>query len=139
MFRSANAGMGLLILRVAVGFVFAMHGFGKLLGPPFVGGGMDGTTAFFTQLGIPLASVAAVGVSLAESLGGITLMLGAAVPLVALVLSVDMAVAILLLMAKLGKSPIGGVELELVLLAGSLCLFFAGPGIMSVRVQNRGS
>ena len=139
MFRSTNAGMGLLILRIAVGFVFAMHGFGKLLGPPFVGQGMDATAGFFGQLGIPLPTVAAWGVALAESLGGIAIMLGALVPLVALVLSVDMAVAILLLMARLGKSPIGGVELELVLLAGSLCLFFAGPGLMSVRVQNKGS
>ena len=139
MFRSTNAGMGLLILRVAVGFVFAMHGFGKLFGPPFVGQGIDGTTAFFTQLGIPLPTVAAWGVALAESLGGLALIAGAAVPLFALILSVDIAVAILFLIAKLGKSLFGGVELELVLLAGSLCLFFAGPGIMSVRVQNKGS
>ncbi len=139
MFKSANAGMGLFILRLVVGFIFFWHGMGKLVGPPFAGGGMDGTIAFFTQLGIPLANVAAWGVAIAEALGGLAIMLGAAVPLVALVLATDMAVAILLLMVKMNKSLLGGVELEMLLLAGSLCLFFAGPGIMSVRVQNRGS
>lgn len=137
MFKSANAGLGLFILRLVVGFVFAMHGLGKLVGPPFVGGGMDGTISFFTQLGIPAPDIAAWGVGLAETLGGVALILGAAVPIAALVLSVDIGVAILLLLTRAGKPMLGGVELELALLAGSLCLFFAGPGILSVRVQNK--
>lgn len=139
MFRSANAGLGLFILRLAVGFVFFWHGMGKLVGPPFAGNGMDATIGFFTQLGIPLPTIAAWGVALAESLGGVALMLGALVPFLALILATDMTVAILLLMAKMGRSLLGGVELELMLLAGSLCLFFAGPGILSVRVQQRSS
>ena len=137
MFKSANAGLGLFILRLVVGFIFFWHGMGKLVGPPFAGGGMDGTIGFFTNLGIPLASVAAWGVAIAEAFGGLALMLGVAVPLVALILAIDMAVAILLLMVKMNKSLLGGVELEMLLLAGSLCLFFAGPGIMSVRVRHR--
>ena len=139
MFRSANSGLGLFILRLAVGLVFFWHGMGKLVGPPFAGGGMDATIGFFSQLGIPMSTIAAWGVGIAETLGGAALMLGAVVPLVALILATDMAVAILLLIVKLGKSPLGGVELESLLLAGSLCLFFAGPGILSVRVQNKTS
>lgn len=135
MFRSANAGLGLFILRVVVGFVFLWHGLGKLVGPPFAGGGMDGTIAFFTQLGIPVPHIAAWGVGLAETLGGVALILGAGVPLAALALAVDMAVAILMLRFKLGKGFAGGFELETTLLAGLLCVFFAGPGILSVRVQ----
>jgi hypothetical protein len=48
-----------------------------------------------------------------------------------------MAVAILMLKFKLGKGFAGGYELESVLLAGLLCVFFAGPGILSVRLQQK--
>ncbi len=137
MLKGANTGLGLLILRVVVGFVFVMHGLGKLVGPPFAGGGMDGTIGFFTQLGIPMPNIAAWGVALAETLGGVALILGVAAPLAALVLAVDMAVAILLLKFKLGKGFGGGYEFESVLLAGLLCVFFAGPGILSVRLQQK--
>jgi putative oxidoreductase len=135
MFRGANAGLGLLILRVVLGIVFLMHGLGKLVGPPFAGGGIDGTIAFFTQIGIPMPNLAAWGVGLAETLGGAALILGAAAPIAALVLAVDMAVAIL--KVTLAKGFMGGYEFELTLLAGLLCVFFAGPGILSVRVQPR--
>lgn len=137
MLKGANAGLGLLILRVVVGFVFVWHGLGKLVGPPFAGGGMEGTIGFFTQLGIPMPNIAAWGVALAETLGGVALILGVAAPLAALVLAVDMAVAILMLKFKLGKGFAGGYELESVLLAGLLCVFFAGPGILSVRLQQK--
>ena len=135
MFRSANAGTGLFILRVVLGIIFFLHGMGKLVGPPFAGGGMDGTIGFFTQLGIPMPTVAAWGVGLAETIGGLALILGAATSLAALVLAVDMAVAVLLLKFKLGKGFAGGFEFETLLLAGLLCIFFAGPGILSVRLQ----
>ena len=135
MFRGANAGLGLFILRVVLGIVFVMHGMGKLVGPPFAGGGMDATIGFFTQVGIPMPNIAAWGVALAETLGGAALILGAAVSIAALVLAVDMAVAIL--KVTLAKGFMGGYELELTLLAGLMCVFFAGPGILSVRVQPR--
>lgn len=135
MFRSANAGLGLLILRVVIGIVFVMHGMGKLVGPPFAGGGMDGTIGFFTNVGIPAPAIAAWLVALLETLGGLALILGAAVPIVALLLAIDMAVAILKVQLGKGFSP--GYEFELTLLAGLMCLFFAGPGIMSVQVRPR--
>jgi putative oxidoreductase len=137
MFRGANAGLGLLILRVVIGLVFVMHGLGKLVGAPFAGAGMDGTIGFFTQLGIPMPNLAAWGVALAETVGGFALILGIAAPLAALVLAVDMAVAILMLKFKLSKGFAGGYEFESTLLAGLLCVFFAGPGILSVRLQQK--
>jgi putative oxidoreductase len=137
MFRGANAGLGLLILRVVIGLVFVMHGLGKLVGAPFAGAGMDGTIGFFTQLGIPMPNLAAWGVALAETVGGFALILGIAAPLAALVLAVDMGVAILMLKFKLSKGFAGGYEFESTLLAGLLCVFFAGPGILSVRLQQK--
>lgn len=34
-----NAGAGLLVLRLIIGWVFLWHGLGKLVGPPLPGGG----------------------------------------------------------------------------------------------------
>lgn len=135
MFKGANAGLGLFILRVVVGIVFVMHGLGKLVGPPFVGGGMDGTIGFFTQLGIPAANIAAWGVALVETLGGLALIIGAGLPIVPLLLAIDMTVAILALKFKLNKAFGAGYEFELTLLAGALCLMLAGPGILAVQLK----
>jgi putative oxidoreductase len=135
MLRSANAGLGLFALRVVIGVVFLMHGLGKLVGPPFAGVGIDGTIGFFTQLGIPMASVAAWGVGLVETLGGLALILGAGLPIVPLLLAIDMTVAVLALKFKLHKGFAGGYELELTLLAGAVCLMLAGPGILAVQLR----
>jgi putative oxidoreductase len=137
MLRSANAGLGLFILRVVVGLVFLWHGLGKLVGPPLAGGGMDGTIGFFTQVGIPLPDVAAWGVALVETLGGLALILGIVVPLAALLLAIDMAVAILKVRLAGGFAAPNGFEYELTLLAALMCLFFAGPGIVAVQIRPR--
>lgn len=138
MFRGANAGLGLFLLRLVIGLVFFMHGMGKLVGPPFAGGGMDGTIGFFGQIGIPMPAIAAWFIALLETFGGLALMLGIAVPPFALLLAINMAVAIVKVKLSQGFSG-GGYEFELTLAAGCLCLFFAGPGIMSVRLGQRPS
>lgn len=133
MFRGANAGTGLLILRVVVGLIFLWHGLGKLVGPPFAGGGIEGTAGFFGQVGIPMPTIAAWAVGLLESLGGLALILGVAVSMVGLLLAIDMAVAILKVTIKKGLLP--GSDLELMLLAAAVCLMLAGPGIMAVQLR----
>jgi len=135
MFKGANAGLGLFILRVVIGIVFVMHGLGKLVGPPFAGFGMEGTIGFFTQLGIPMANVAAWGVGLVETLGGLALIIGAGLPIVPLLLAIDVTVAILALKFKLNKTFAAGYEFELTLLAGAVCLMLAGPGILAVQLK----
>jgi putative oxidoreductase len=126
MFRSTNAGLGLLILRVVIGLVFLLHGIAKLTH-------MDGTIAFFTQVGIPMPHVAAWVVGLVETAGGAALILGVAVPVVALLLAIDMAVAILKVVLR--KGFVGGYEFELSLLAALVCLMLSGPGIMAVQLR----
>src|SRR5690625_6277763 len=68
-----SRSLGVLILRLAAGIVFFMHGAQKILGW-FGGGGLDGTISFMNSLGIStfLAYVA----SFWEFLGGIFLILG---------------------------------------------------------------
>jgi putative oxidoreductase len=135
MFRSTNAGLGLFILRVVVGLIFLWHGLGKLIGPPFAGMGIDGTAGFFGSIGIPMPTMATWFVAILETAGGLALILGAALPIVGLLLAIDMAVAILKVTIKKGLFP--GSDLELTLLAACVCLMLAGPGIMAVQIRAR--
>ncbi|MGY1840198.1 MULTISPECIES: DoxX family protein [unclassified Modestobacter] len=118
----------LLIARVAVGLVFFAHGWQKLFT-----NGVDGTAAFFDQVGVPAASAAAWLAALVELVGGAALILGLAVPVAGLLLLVDMIGAFLFVHA--GSSLFvdqGGYELVLVLGATVLLLAVLGAGRFSV-------
>ncbi len=127
-----NPDRGLLVLRLAVGLVFAAHGYMKL----FVMG-HAGVTGFFTQLGIPLPSVAAWCIALLEFAGGIALALGIFTRLLGVLFVCNMVTAILL--ALLPKGLVGGYELEFLLAAGSLTLAFAGAGAYSLDARMGGA
>jgi len=121
---------GLTILRVVVGIVFLMHGQQKLFGF-----GIHGTIGFFTQVGIPLAAVSAVGVTFVELLGGIALILGLFTRWAAALLAIDMLGAISLVHFKNGfflMPPKLGYEYALTLLAATIALALSGPGAAAV-------
>jgi len=114
---------GMLPLRLVVGLVFVMHGGQKLFVMK-----LAGVTAFFTSLGIPLAGLAAPVVTAVEVLGGLALILGAYTSWAALLLAVNMTVAILVVKLSGGFFAPGGVEFELTLLAAALSLAALGAG-----------
>ena len=122
----------LLVLRLAVAAVFVAHGGAKL----FVMG-HDAVAGFFTQLGIPLAGVAAWGVALLEFGGGLALGLGVFTRVLALLFVADMLGAIGL--AVFPKGFVGGYELEFLLAMAALSLALAGGGAYSIdaRVASR--
>jgi putative oxidoreductase len=62
--------IGLLVLRVVLGVIFASHGAQKLFGS-FGGPGLQGTAGFHGHLGIKPPFLMAVVVGLAEFAGGI--------------------------------------------------------------------
>jgi putative oxidoreductase len=126
-------GFGLLVLRIVAGVTFFAHGWLK-----FHGMGMAGTTGFFTSLGIPVPAVMAWIVVLVEMVGGVALILGILTLPVGLLLAADMTGV--LIFAKKGASLIGqkSYELELNLLAASLAIALAGPGIFSLAQMLRG-
>src|SRR5262245_19917788 len=130
MLREANAGLGLFILRLILGFVFLMHGLGKLVGPPFGGSGIDATIQYFTGIGLPMPTVFAWGLGLADVLGGIALVLGAATKTASAVLALEILIAMVKIHFSQGFA-IGvekwGYEYSLTLFGGLLCVFFAGP------------
>ena len=77
---------GLLILRLALGFNFAMHGFQKF------SGGIENTSRWFDSLGLP--GILAYGVALLEVLGGFALMAGLFTRFLSVLYMIVMIVAI---------------------------------------------
>jgi putative oxidoreductase len=119
---------GLMVLRVAVGIVFFMHGWQKLFMM-----GLPGVTGFFGMLGIPAPAVAATVVSFLELVGGAALIAGLLTRWVAIPLAIEMLVATLLVHLPNGFFAMDdGYELVFLLLAGAVTLALAGPGALAV-------
>lgn len=125
------AGLAPLIVRIIVGIIMAVHGFQKLAGGPANFG------AFLGQLGVPAPTLMAFVVTFVELGGGILLILGLFSRLAALLLTINLTVAILLVKLSIGliapaDQPGVGYELDLALIAGFLTILFAGPGPVSI-------
>lgn len=128
-----SAGVGLLLIRVALGVVFVVTGVGKVfqVGPDAV------TVAAFagliSDLGFPAPTALAWFVSLLELVGGALLLLGFLTRYAAGLLAVDMAVATFLYHLSNGFAVSdGGYEYTFVLLCAAAALAFTGPGRYSV-------
>lgn len=81
------------------------------------------------SLGVPAPGLFAVIVTLVEFLGGLALILGFFTRIAAVLLAVDMLVAILTVHLPSGFfTNNGGFEFPLVLLAASIALVVTGPG-----------
>ena len=123
-----------LLMRAVLGFVFVAHGAQKLFGW-FGGGGIDGTTAFFTFFGIPAPGFFAVVVGLTEFIGGLMLLAGLLTVVVSLALLVNMVGAIVTFNHANGffvESPNGGWELNFVLIGMLGALALVGAGASSI-------
>ncbi len=126
--RGRIADVALLLARVAIGVTFVAHGWQNLAGT-----GMDGTTAFFAQVGVPLPAVSAWLATFIELVCGAALIVGIAVPAMALILVADMFGAFLFVHASNGLFvQQNGFELVMALAAGCLALVATGAGRYSV-------
>lgn len=65
----------LAIFRIVVGLFLVPHGAQKLFGL-FGGGGISGTAQFFTSIGLPVPTLAAIGAGSVEFFGGLLIALG---------------------------------------------------------------
>lgn len=123
-----SPAIGLLVLRLALGAVLIAHGAQKI----FVYG-FAGTSASFTQMGVPLADLAAPIVAIVELVGGVALALGILTRPAAVLVAIDMLVAILLVHLPFGIFiEDGGLELVLLLAGGALALAATGAGRFSL-------
>lgn len=125
------AGLAPLVARVIVGVIMAAHGLQKLLGGPANFGG------FLDQLGVPAPMLMAFVVTFVELVGGVLLILGLFSRLAALLLTINLTVAIILVKSGIGliapsDQPGVGMELDLALIASFLVILFAGPGPVSL-------
>ncbi|ADG79847.1 DoxX family protein OS=Tsukamurella paurometabola (strain ATCC 8368 / DSM / CCUG 35730 / CIP 100753 / JCM 10117 / KCTC 9821 / NBRC 16120 / NCIMB 702349/ NCTC 13040) OX=521096 GN=Tpau_3262 PE=3 SV=1 [Tsukamurella paurometabola] len=108
----------LTLARVILGITFFAHGWQKV-----VTNGLGATATGFEKTGVPAPTLSAWFAGLAELLGGALLIVGLAVPLVALVLIIDMLGAIFTVHIDNGFfAQGGGIELPLVLIAGLLAV-----------------
>jgi putative oxidoreductase len=114
--------VAILLLRIGVGVIFIVAGWGKLTG-------IEGTQGFFGNLGIPLPGLMAWVVAIVEFFGGLMVLLGAYIRVPALLLAFIMLVA--LLTTKLG-GEFSAARLDLMLLLVNLALFIIGSGRYSI-------
>ncbi len=119
--------IGLTILRLVVGSIFVAHGGQKL----FVFG-LDGVTAGFTQMGMPMAGVLGPLVAFVEFFGGMAVIAGLLTRLAAFGLATTMVVAILKVHLPAGFFAPAGIEFPLSLLGSSLLLVLTGAGRFSI-------
>ncbi len=130
-----NTGTGLLVLRVGIGAVFFAHGWTKLFGMQisFVQG-------MLAMVGWVLPEWLLWMVALLELVGGLALVLGIFARPFALLLGLEMVVAVMLFhlregffIASVPNAPLAyGFEYHVALIASLVCLFLAGPGLWSL-------
>lgn len=124
------ANIAALILRVGLASVFIRRGFPKLFGSPQFPKGPADFAKNLKKLKIPAPEFFAWAVSILEFVGGVFILIGFLTPLVSLLFSIEILVAISKIYWKAGF--IGGWEFKFALLVISLALLFLGPGEWSV-------
>lgn len=83
-------------------------------------------------MGVPIPSVSAVLLTFVEFLGGAALLLGLVTGWAALLLAIDMLVALILVHIKNGFFLPDGVEYPLTLLVANIALALSGSGALAV-------
>jgi len=109
-------------LRVSLGVIFIVHGFGKFGNPGF--GGWIASMGIPAEMQIPIA--------LAEFVPGIFLIIGVLTRISGAILSIVMLGAIFLVKGASSLTGDGGYEFDLILLAASLLVIVSGPGKVSI-------
>lgn len=126
---------GLLILRIALGITFIVHGWLKL-NPGGPTKGPTGFGGFLKQMGVPMPVFFGWLVALLETVGGALLILGLGTRILALGLAVDMLFAIVLVKRRMQNTRFmdqkGGWEFEFALMAQALALVFTGAGSIAL-------
>ncbi len=114
-----------LVLRLFVGGLMILHGLPKIKN-------MKQPAAWVRSTGWTWAVGLVYPITLLEFFGGIALILGFLTQLVGLLFALEMVATTIFSRAKLGKKLMGGWELDLLFLAGSLALMLLGGGAWSL-------
>jgi len=127
---SSTTDRGLLLIRLALGVVFAMHGWMKLT--VF---GLAGTAGFLAQLGVPLPNVNAAVLIAVELVGGVLLAVGAGTRIVGALLAFSMLVATVAAHGANGFFLPSGYEFTLTLTLVTMAIVITGAGRYSLDAR----
>ena len=123
-FLNSLQPIGLLLLRAALGIIFFTHGYPKLTHSTAQ------MQAMFVQYGLPAQFVYVAGV--VETFGGLLLVLGIFTRAAALLLAIEMAIAIVKVHSAHGVMAVHDYEFPLTLAAACVALATVGAGTISV-------
>ncbi|WP_280402837.1 DoxX family protein [Nocardia carnea] len=126
--KTLSTDIGLLILRLVFGLLFAAHGAQKLFGW-FGGEGLAANNAGFEKMGFNPGSLFGTLAGLSEFVGGLLLALGVLTPLAA---AIVLGTGIVIVNTGFGKGLLGGYEMGLLFAVVALVIAFTGPGRLSV-------
>jgi putative oxidoreductase len=130
--EEAAMDLGLLLIRVVLGGLVAVHGAQKLFGW-FGGHGLRGTAGWLESMGLRPAPVYAAVNGLAELGGGAMLVLGLLTPLGAAAVVGVMIVAIATVHWRNGFfNTNGGYEFNLLIVTAAIAVSVAGAGEVSI-------
>ena len=115
---SNRENIGFLALRLSIGLIFIMAGWGKL-------NGLEGTTGMLAGIGFPAAGFFAWLLALVELLGGVALVLGIYIRMAAKLLAITMVVA---LFTVLLPGPFQQAMAAIALLGSSIAVVYLGGG-----------
>ncbi len=122
---NVNTDLASLILRLAVGSLFMVHGYPKLGKQQRQQG-----AGWMTSMGMPGGMMAFAGV--VEFFGGLALILGILTPIIAVLAALWMLSTTWFARSKLKKKYMGGWELDVTLLLASLAIAALGSGVFSI-------
>ena len=114
-----------IILRLAIGGLFIIHGYPKLGAQQRKQG-----AEWMKSMGLPGGFILLGGV--VEFFGGIAMLLGVFTSIIALLFAIWMLSTTWLAAGKMKKKFVGGYELDIILLLASLALAAIGGGIYSI-------
>ena len=119
--------VGALILRLALGITFFIHGFVKF------SGGIENQVGWFSSIGLP--GFLAYVVAIIELVGGFALIIGLGTKVVSALLAIIMIGATLkvLSLGFLGNGQMAGYELDVALFAMAAYLAINGSKLLSMN------
>lgn len=131
--KLANQGAGLLVLRVSLGSIFFMHGWGNAFG------GHSFLYDMLAMAGWDATPLVVWSITLLELFAGLALILGVFTRVAALLLAGEMIVAVILFHVRQGffivavpNVPLAfGFEYHVALVGGLTCLVLGGPGLFA--------
>ncbi len=122
-FMKNFAPLALLLLRVVLGLIFLVHGYPKLVHPS------EPMREFFISHGLPGYFLGVAGIL--ECFGALLLFLGLFTRPAALLLAIEMSVAIWKVHSAHGMLAVKDYEFPLALAAACLALATIGAGVLS--------